>query len=316
MKRFMQLFTHIFVVAALACTLSFDTAWAMEGEPPKKRERLDPVLQSLSHKENETLQVQPSRLQECAGEQENAQANMGTLKSICFDVLGTALDYIPEEVLTKVTQVSPAFKLAARLGRTSLNLTAKSDHIIHNTLLDDYDRPRYPMLRNLDLSRSKVTDATIQKICNAYDKLEKLNLSDCTNLTNPTIIANNLTHLDLWWCTNLTNPTINANNLTHLNLSSCTNLTDATVRTITTNCPQLQKLKITDCTNLTNPTIIANNLTHLNFDYCINLTNATVRAIAINCPQLQEFNLYGCNLVTQATITGLQARGIIVTHYW
>jgi len=146
-------------------------------------------------------------------------------------------------------------------------------------------------------------------------RLERLNLSGCTSLTDPPDLASapTLQLLDLSGCTSLTDPPdlAGASTLNMLDLSGCTSLKKAPRLAGASN---LRLLHLSGCTSLTDPPDLAgaSKLKTLDLRGCTRLEKAPDLAGA---PELVRLDLGGCTSLTNppdlAGATALQILDLV-----
>jgi len=139
-------------------------------------------------------------------------------------------------------------------------------------------------LEELDLSRTNITDATLQVFAQACPHIKKLNLFECKELAAECGAA--LAQL---------------RKLEELNLSR-TNITAATLQAFASACPRIKKLNLSEC-ELFERTEFAvacgaalarlPNLEELNVSFT-DITDATLQVFAAACPRIKKLNLVYC----------------------
>lgn len=136
-------------------------------------------------------------------------------------------------------------------------------------------------------------------------KLESLNLSNCTHLTDLSFRQGagfpRLRNLQLAFCRNLTDEGFDAiarknTSLEVLNISHCHIITITGLKALVTSLQQLSHLNLTRCSNLDDKSlaIISNNcgrLKSLNLSMCQKMTVASVKKFRETMPTLQEVKL-------------------------
>lgn len=153
--------------------------------------------------------------------------------------------------------------------------------------------PKLHKLQVLDLSETPIVDDGLSAVATSIKKLRFLNLKDCIELTDTSMIkileANpKLQLLNVSCCTKLTNKTANTigkncHEMLSLNLSKCLLITDVGVKSICLGCPKLQALNIAGL---------------------LKVTEMALFVLAENCKGIQMLNVTGCQTVT---VTGINA---------
>jgi hypothetical protein len=172
-------------------------------------------------------------------------------------------------------------------------------------------------LKELDLTRSSITDHDLEDIFKACPNIEELNLTSCEEITDAIIeklpqhlrslylggceritgatfdrLPQGLQSLGVWDCFLLTNAIIEKlpPGLQWLNLGGCKKLTDAGIEKLPSS---LQWLNLSSCNNLTNAVFgkLPNDLETLGLTYCSQLTDDAVDKLPKN---LKRLNLVGC----------------------
>jgi Leucine Rich repeat len=149
-------------------------------------------------------------------------------------------------------------------------------------------------LEVLKLKGACMQDTGAAELASGNHKLTYIDLSDCTDITDITLLA-------------LAN---SCPNLNYVGLGHCHHITDAGITALVEKCPLLQTIDIQYCCNITDTALIAialkcRHLLHINLRNLNNITNTAMSAIALNCPQLLSIDLVFCNEVTSVGLTSL-----------
>lgn len=160
-------------------------------------------------------------------------------------------------------------------------------------------------LRVLDVSGLD-TMKTSSILSTSLNKLEKLNMSWCRNMTGPGI---------------LTMITASCISLRYLKLNGCSQLDDTIMSSLGTYLPNLSHLCLAACTSLKDSGLLSFlknhsslNLTHLNLSSCARLTDGSLRNIAIYSTKISHLELAGCVLMTDQGFSFLSPRLRSLVH--
>jgi Leucine Rich repeat len=149
-------------------------------------------------------------------------------------------------------------------------------------------------LEVLKLKGACMQDKGAAELASGNPKLTCIDLSDCTDIADFTLLA-------------LAN---SCPNLSYVGLGHCHNITDVGIIALVGKCSLLQTIDIQYCCNITDRALIAiaekcRRLLHLNLRNLNNITNTSMSAIALNCPQLLSIDLVFCNEVTSLSLIAL-----------
>jgi hypothetical protein len=158
-------------------------------------------------------------------------------------------------------------------------------------------------LRVLDVSGLDTVKSSTLLTTN-LDKLEKLNMSWCRNITGPGILA-------VVQSSSVT--------LSYLKLNGCSQLDDSIMNKLGLYLPHITHFSLAACTSLTDTGLLAflqshaltasqSRLTHLNLSSCARLSDSSLRHLAQYTKQLTHLELAGCVLMTDQGFTYLAPR--------
>ncbi|KAF2073114.1 hypothetical protein CYY_005583 [Polysphondylium violaceum] len=145
-----------------------------------------------------------------------------------------------------------------------------------------------PKLCTLELSDTKITDATINAITNSRLPIKELLLDRCKNIT-----FNSMEKLFR---------TIHEIRL--ISLADCPfAINDSTLKTIGKHCHEIHYITLTRNTTITDSGLTSmlkhcNNITELNISQCTNITDTSINQIAHSCQKIRELRMVGLNNVT------------------
>ena len=136
------------------------------------------------------------------------------------------------------------------------------------------------MLRNILI---RVTFSTCQALGKYCPKLQRLDLSSCSEITDLSLKAladgcRALTHLNIAWCENITQNGKLFHQFCFLLFTFylCLIITYSSgVEALARGCPKLRSFMCSGCTQV---------------------NDAAVSVLAANCPSLEVVNLFGCNV--------------------
>nr|CCA22722.1 conserved hypothetical protein [Albugo laibachii Nc14] len=190
---------------------------------------------------------------------------------------------------------------------------------------DDIPQPSIRWeLANVSLSGcTNLDDEAFRYLCTHMGKLESLNVSSCSSLTQDGFYhfaadANfktlELENLDLSFCPQFKAAdaqlfTMKCSKLTSLNLSGLVSLDTLNVTSIIETCPHLIKLHLGFCRELSDSTLrfIATKLAlqDLNIERCSKMTDDGLLALIDDNFTLQTLNISSCKLITDIVILSL-----------
>jgi hypothetical protein len=153
-----------------------------------------------------------------------------------------------------------------------------------------------------------VKSSTLLTTC--LDKLEKLNMSWCRNITGPGILS----------VVQSSSAT-----LSYLKLNGCSQLEDSIMAKLGIHLPHLSHFSLAACTSLTDTGLLAflqsqaltaqqSQLTHFNLSSCARLTDTSLRHLAMYAKQLTHLELAGCVLMTDQGFIYLAPRLQTLIH--
>ncbi|KAG0213896.1 hypothetical protein BGX28_003320 [Mortierella sp. GBA30] len=157
-----------------------------------------------------------------------------------------------------------------------------------------------PKLHTLCLSGKKtsspfVTSQAFRKLASAnmvHPGLENLDLSDCTDVREPTLKS-----LATFFP-----------NLVSINLSRTSGVTDTAVALIVDKCQYLETINLSYCRQLTDLGLFSvakfcrRNLRVLHLTGNLKMTNASLLAVAKHCPRIEKLYLGECSQITDAAL--------------
>ncbi|CAB3403188.1 unnamed protein product [Caenorhabditis bovis] len=172
-------------------------------------------------------------------------------------------------------------------------------------------------LTTLNLLSCFANDDTVAHISNGAPGIEYLCLSNCTNISNRSLVAlgansHNLKVLEVSSCSLLDDAGFVAlakgcRKLERLDLEDCSLITDQTIHMLTMNCPAIQELSLSHCELLTDESVQClstknrESLQVLELDNCPLLTDSTLSHLR-HCRQLKRIDLYDCQNVSKEAI--------------
>lgn len=225
---------------------------------------------------------------------------------------GGASDHLTEGVLSDPTSLSqlPSNTLAEIFGRLDsptqeallsvnkglrdvLRLEVPDINVAANQLSAALEK--FPNASNIKI-RGEITAEQWATLAKA-NKLERLDLSGCTNLTDE--MLESLSHMDCFA------------NLRSLNLSGCADITDAGLAPLQ-GLHQLSFLNLAGCTDITDASLAylsgLDKLESLDLNLCINLTDEGLAHLS-GLRNLKALNLSSCALITDVGLESLGGLG-------
>ncbi|KAK2917973.1 hypothetical protein Q8A73_004719 [Channa argus] len=170
-------------------------------------------------------------------------------------------------------------------------------------------------LQYLDISFcNKVSDVGIEYLTegSAVTKLQELNVSHCSGLTDISVIRIaqrfcKLHHLDLSYCERLTDMSLewlSGSSICSLDISGC-NIQDQGLGAVEG--LHLRKLVLADCVYITDIGIEklcknVRDLEHVDVSHCVALSDPAIRAISFYCRGLATLQMSGCPKMTDMAI--------------
>ncbi|MCO5555377.1 hypothetical protein L7F22_008923 [Adiantum nelumboides] len=154
-----------------------------------------------------------------------------------------------------------------------------------------------PEASSIDFSRlSEITDDGLLAFLCGSRKLTSLNLSGCANVTDRSL------------CTIIQQC---GQNIRSLVIDGCKRLSDKTLKAISSHCPFLEDLDVSECAiSDAGLKVLVENagqvLTSLNLSGCVGISDVTLPFIYKNCDSLLDLNIKNC--------TGLSKKGISWFH--
>ncbi|KAG5652418.1 hypothetical protein H0H81_005066 [Sphagnurus paluster] len=159
------------------------------------------------------------------------------------------------------------------------------------------------------------------------DRLERLTLINCENITESTLTRilpcfPNLVAVDLTGVLVTTNEAViglalAAKRLQGINLAGCSNVSDEGIMAFAKNCPMLRRVKLSGLTSLTDAPIsaIAKScplLLEIDLNYCYLVTDASIREIWIHSTHMREMRVSHCSQLTDAAFpASLRLDGLV-----
>jgi hypothetical protein len=154
---------------------------------------------------------------------------------------------------------------------------------------------KFPNARRIKV-RGEITAEQWAALANA-NKLERLDLSGCTNLTDE--MLESLSHMDCF------------PNLRSLNLSGCADITDAGLAPLR-GLHQLSSLNLAGCTEITDASLAylsgLDKLESLDLNLCIKLTDEGLSHLS-GLRNLKALNLSSCALITDVGMASMEGLG-------
>ncbi|XP_042861938.1 F-box/LRR-repeat protein fbxl-1-like isoform X2 [Penaeus japonicus] len=287
------------------------------------------VLSVCEHLTN----IRKLNLRRCQGITENgirALRQLKHLEELNISHLDAVTSESVEEALGK--EPRPSLKL---LNVASLPLGWKAVENIAASL---------PNLTFLDVSMCTggINDKSVQAICKSLIKLQTLNLSGCTAVTdiglaghglgqqepvpyiagvglsleNLGVRNKGLRELNLCGCIKVTDITLthalNLQELQYLNLSHCQGVGEDGLINLAHRCPSLEVLMLVDCGQTTDQVILV--LSHhlrriktLDLQRCFKLTDDALDSLS-NCSTLQYLDVSGCEKMSLEQVRVVQQR--------
>ncbi|KAG6831386.1 hypothetical protein H0H92_010988 [Tricholoma furcatifolium] len=147
------------------------------------------------------------------------------------------------------------------------------------------------------------------------DRLERLTLINCENLTDYTLSRvlpcyPNLVAVDLTGVVSTTNEAVcglarAAKRLQGINLTGCSKVSDKGILAFAENCPMLRRVKLSGLTSLTDASICALAkscplLLELDLNHCSLITDMSLREIWMNSTHMREMRVSHCSQLTDA----------------
>ncbi|KAG2203933.1 hypothetical protein INT47_007516 [Mucor saturninus] len=171
--------------------------------------------------------------------------------------------------------------------------------------------------------------ASIAHFLQRANELKVLDVSGLDTMKNSSLTStslNKLERLNMSWCRNMTGSGILSmiticTSLRYLKLNGCSQLDDITMSSLGTYLPNLSHLCLAACTSLKDTGLSsflknhsAFHLTHLNLSSCAKLTDVSLRNIAIYSTGISHLELAGCVLMTDLGFTFLSPRLRSLVH--
>ena len=148
----------------------------------------------------------------------------------------------------------------------------------------------------IDLSDCPLLDKGLIAVAECCKLLRFLNLTNCSNITDPAVmaIAQNCHHLEV------------------LNLFACFNVGSKPVIALAKNCHHLHSLNLTKLNKVNDTAIIAlgkhcKHLQALNIAGLLKITENSLLSLAQGCPGLLMLNVTGCQFITVAGLKALSS---------
>ena len=178
---------------------------------------------------------------------------------------------------------------------TSLNLTASAvdDSTAAGCLVPNGPRP---LLQSLNLSRTKVGDASVCQLLRECPELRSIYLAGCLAVTDVSLSSLALRG--------------RSSGLREVHLTGCHEISDTGLRDMAYGCPELEVLVLNHCT-VTDVAIaeiasMCTGLRQIQVVGCGGVGDASVVALAETCPLLTRADLRGCSNVTESAISAME----------
>ncbi|KAH7279306.1 hypothetical protein KP509_37G013800 [Ceratopteris richardii] len=141
-------------------------------------------------------------------------------------------------------------------------------------------------------------DGLLAFLCGGGSKLTSLKLSGCCKISDRAL------------CVIVQE---GGQTIRNLALDGCKNLSDKSLKAISSNCPFLEDLDISDCaiTNAGLEDWVSSNgkmLSSLNLSGCVGVTDRSLSSILKNCDHLQDLNLKNCKGISERAASAFQSR--------
>ncbi|RUS75945.1 hypothetical protein EGW08_016291 [Elysia chlorotica] len=149
----------------------------------------------------------------------------------------------------------------------------------------------------------RINNEGIEKLAICAENLMKLNIRNCSDITDEAIATLGL----------------KCPGLTLLCASLCNRLTDASLVALGQGCPELTTLEVSGCNLLTDAGFQAltrncHNLEKMDLEDCLQITDATLSHIAAYCHHLNALSLSHCELITDEGIRQLGSSPCAMEH--
>lgn len=186
----------------------------------------------------------------------------------------------------------------------------------NNTSLHDL------VLRN---SKDWLTDAVLRPILKQSPKLQRLDISNCSSVTNSTlqVLGVNCQNVrtvclnDCHWVSvdGLTVLAIQCVNIESLDLTGCWGVNDEAITLLAMQCKKLQYLSLAKIYGLTDYAVSilareATSMRHLNIRGCWRLSDDSIRILAEYATNLKALEARECRDITENSLYKLRQRGV------
>lgn len=174
-------------------------------------------------------------------------------------------------------------------------------------------------------SKDWLTDAVLVPLLQANPGLSKIDISNCTTLSNSTLYTigahcRRVTTLNLRGCVwvsrdGLLSVISNRLPLQYVDLSGCWDISDDDIINLVTHCKGIQYLLLNNIYGLTNRCLILTarccpDLLQLSIQGCWRLTDPAIVSVAEYCLKLRALQVRDCRQITEASLGILRARKI------
>ena len=177
----------------------------------------------------------------------------------------------------------------------------------------------------LKYCKSWLRESSFVEILKRNDRVQKLDLTGCSSLTNVSLFSLAsfcLSLKELWlrecrWVSveALSQLAMNCNKLEFIDLTGCWQVTDNCVCLLATFCENLRYITLNDCYSISNCSVevIAKScprLVHIGIRGCWRVTNSAVSLLGEYCKQLKSLQVKDCRDITEVSLARLRVRGV------
>lgn len=204
------------------------------------------------------------------------------------------------------------------IARIAGRVTAHAFHILSDNSTN--------LLRlNLRNSKNWLTDSLLCPVLKCNPRLQLLDLTNCTSVTNSTLqsVAVNCPGLqklilrDCVWLSpeGVTVIGLYCKDLEAIDFSGCWNVNDESLTVVVSNCKRLKSIQLAKIYGLTDSsmTVLAkcsSQLYHLNIQGCWRVTDDSIRFLAEYGKNLKMLQIRECHQVTEMTLSKLRENGV------
>lgn len=234
------------------------------------------------------------------------------------DIWKEVLVYLSNDLI-KISHLDKKFNQLIKAPIVQAKLIEKYANLLTVDQLIGLPQSSRNLVKSLDLRHKKdLTDLQLQSLITAFPRLQTLELSHCSNITDEGLKLidrlSDLIKLSLRECTEISDQSLimlgKMKKLQILDLSSCQNITDKGLKSLE-QLKNLITLSLADCILITDEglQVVENykKLKTLNLSRCKKITDNGLKPIQ-KIPELQSLSVLDCKLITDEAFKSMKVK--------